>query len=1257
MRGARIDFEQELVKLATGMALKVGIEGVRSYLSRNPDVLDSTIRIVREQFPDIEGTETALRQWTTTNVFSSLFDEVYEGKRAAADEFVTSLIDDGGFYLPSEHACWQKAKDIVSAFIRVLSGEIYRTSEGLGAHANRQEELHIETRQDVAERFSALEAKLPSLLAGLLPGGSGTETKASLESHSEVVAKIGTARDLIRRGHIRSAHLILEELGDVSKTLPEELQARIKNNLASCAMAEGDMESACRLIDEAFLLQPESHDAIGNSALAAQLREDSVRAIELATKARELKPQHSQGTAILMAELWASDKGQELEELVKREEWIRQDRQCCLVLGSIRSHQRQFLEAVEIYRSLVADDTEDVEAQIALGQCLLSYVQDELMHSHTAEECFGLIQEAESCTSVAIGVLGATDLKRELCDALVCRAASRALMRANLEAMSDLDSVLRENPTHVDALRNKGLLLLNEGRPEEARTVLEKLQDSEAHDDTDLLLADAYLGSGDTGAVINLLKETVNLESPSRANVHRIELLCRAEWEAGHELTLEADIWEALERQPNNPRLLSLKAMCHELHGQHEKAEGALLDALDHADDSQQRELTLRRGYLYYSLERYGEAADQLDEAVEEDPLHPAATLLLVCLVNSQRLRNALDWARKLRGSRGQVDRVVLQVESQVLGYAGDVGASIVCLQELCSRSDSTEADRVKLALAQFRINESDAARQTIRNIDVSKLRKDPSSLLTLAQLKLFLGEPDYLEDAYFAHQCGTDDPDVQLGYFQMFVARDKGWIEPETIVPGCAVFLKSDSSEQWWKILDAGEERVTNHEIDASDSLAQRLSGKRVGDTLVLREGLEDLSYEIVVIQSKFVRAFQEISDEFSTRFPEHMGLFRVNIEDDDYSKLFIMVERRDERAREIERMYTEERLPFATFCSQMGRSVPEVWRACTLGGLTSIQCGRGSEDDASSASDLLRNSNEIVLDTLALLTIFELGLSELLRSRFARVTVPQHVIDELQQAHAYMLMSSTPTSWLGKTSDGRYTLLEISADDGAKWQEFVTAILVFAESFERVPSYPLLKAEEADKLVNALTRAGAGTIYAGDDVNETPLVLVSDDLFLAEFARLVGIGSVNTQAILGELLRSNVITADAYSQWIERLALLNYRLVSVSVEDIARRLGASGYITTDGTRAMLRTLQGPYCSEVSAASVAAGVVASLVGTVPLPQIQMILSVLIAELRSGRVMSTVMERFRSELMARLAHAPLYREQILKTVDLHILRS
>ena len=114
---------------------------------------------------------------------------------------------------------------------------------------------------------------------------------------------------------------------------------------------------------------------------------------------------------------------------------------------------------------------------------------------------------------------------------------------------------------------------------------------------------------------------------------------------------------------------------------------------------------------------------------------------------------------------------------------------------------------------------------------------------MKLAQLKLLLGVPDHLEDAYLARRWGHDDAEVHLGYFQLFQSRAKTWVGPEVVGPGCAVLLKNESNKQWWQIFNDGEERRGSYELPESDAFARRLLG-RVGDTVVLREGFEDRRY-----------------------------------------------------------------------------------------------------------------------------------------------------------------------------------------------------------------------------------------------------------------------------------------------------------------------------------------------------------------------------------------------------------------------------
>ena len=220
---------------------------------------------------------------------------------------------------------------------------------------------------------------------------------------------------------------------------------------------------------------------------------------------------------------------------------------------------------------------------------------------------------------------------------------------------------------------------------------------------------------------------------------------------------------------------------------------------------------------------------------------------------------------------------------------------------------------------------------------------------------------------------------------------------------------------------------------------------------------------------------------------------------------------------------------------------------------------------------------------------------------------------------------------------------------------QKYALALLELAESLERIPSYPMLAANEPEKTIDALTPAGAGAVFAGDEQSDVRPVLVSDDLLQSHVARSLGLGTVNSQALLVELLRSHIIRAEEYSSKIEELVLMNYWFVRICADDILRSLEANGYQTTPGTQAMLRTLWGPDCIEDIAASVGAEVIASLAKR-PLIQehLEVLLSSVVAAIRRGRHTNQVLLKLKSGIAARLTLAPIQCARILQAVDFYM---
>ena len=285
-----------------------------------------------------------------------------------------------------------------------------------------------------------------------------------------------------------------------------------------------------------------------------------------------------------------------------------------------------------------------------------------------------------------------------------------------------------------------------------------------------------------------------------------------------------------------------------------------------------------------------------------------------------------------------------------------------------------------------------------------------------------------------------------------------------------------------------------------------------------------------------------------------------------------------------------------------------------------------------------------------MALFTVHELGIIDLLLDRFARVSLPQLVFDDLQNMAFNLKLMRQASGFIGKTESGRYAISDISEDAQQRWHEEVEAIRDFARSLELVPSYGLLDTPDVEQLLSTLTPAGAGFVWVEDPDSPGHPLLVSDDLALSKVANAFGTNTVNTQALLLELHQSGRLNNADYSRLVERLTEMNYWFVQVRAEDIISRFETHGYVTTDGTRAMIRTLRGPDCLEDSAVAVATNLVVGLSSRTVPGQLELILALVLSTLQQGRETSPVLSKFQEAIQSDGRLPPLTRRRILSSI-------
>ena len=1249
------------MNLAIGIILtKIGlilgeliVDGVVTrFFQQQHRMLDKTIKSTALAYPNLVGLEYSINNWCRGEAFTTIVEKLISGERDFFDEIVATFIEDSAFYVEDDDETTRVATELLTVFFNGLYNELYRSDIGVPLLANRFEQVGEDIKGQITTEFAILKEQISSEYRMALAPEDVTNVEDEEDSEFlGLVAKIDRARDLIDQGLVQSARFNLERVREDIGSAPDTIKFRVITNLAACALAEGEVENACELFEEAYDIDPTNPKGIANAAASAHLQNEPIRAILLATKVRSVEPENSQATAVLLGALWQTGAVDEFETLIENDDWVIRDERCAHVVIGVRMEQLRIEEAISICRGLVDAFPDEAEAHLALSQCLFHRCETERHAAGYSEDLIRGFSEVAAIASRAVELLRITQLTMRKNTALVVRGSANAIIGETSDALRDFDEVLAEEPNHVDAAYNKGLCLLSAGEPTKAKACFELIDDPEHGQESLIPVAIAYLEAGEPEIVVDLLKDTIVLDQPTWPDVRRAEILRKAARDANFQDPMEVKLDDALERSPNDPKLLILSALGRD---SSDEVDDIICRAINEADEADRRVIPEFLAQHFQGQRQFSKAADQLAIIINGVAAHPSAVNFLICLLRSDRLKEALDWVRRIKAAEFATPRIVWDAEIDLLLEAGDVSAALVCMDEIGSSCVVSSFDLVRMAAAQFRFGRRKDAHDTINRIKASELRTDPSLLLVLAQLKRLLDIPGYLEDAYLAKQVGAANPDVQLGYFGMYQGLEEEFIEPLVVGGGCAVRLDDGTKERWWHINDDTDDFSFPDYLEITDELAEKLVGKRVGEEVVLKQGLEDLVCEITAIQSKFVRAMQEIFEEFTTRFPGHTGFHLVSFENDDFSKLFETVGDRDEMARHVKELYEDGRLPFATFANFLGRSELEVWDSCTRSSFSRVRFGAGHAETAEIQGNLLSEASCISLDLLALLTVHELGLADHLRDRFDRVCVPQKVIDELQKQYALLVMDRAPSGWVGRTGEGRYSFEDTSEHAWSAWKENVRSILEFAESFDRIASYPLLGVSERLGLIDVITSHGAGAIFAGEETASGSVVVVSDDLGLSELGRSVGIDTVNTQAVLFELLRSRTITEDLYSEWIERLASLNYWFVRVTAADIVRGLEKSSYVTSQGTRTMINTLEGPGCSEDSAVLVATDLMTVLAVKAPLAQAELILNAVIAVLRRGRDSDRALRRFRDEISQRLRLVPFRRDQLLRVIDLHM---
>lgn len=1139
-----------------------------------------------------------------------------------------------------------------------LIGEVeYRLTTKLSTESSLIQDAIFQQGSGLKVQSDAI-LKIQSQLDTLLQMQiQGENTGQDNESRSDIDVKIDIARKLSQERQFVAARKMLFELqmhADETR-IAEDTRARIFNLLGACAFGVGELQLAQSYFGEAVSLAPSNVGMITNSAMVALVSGMPELALDLSQRARRIDTKDPNAASVYIQALHHLGRYFELEKVLLDEPWITDYAIGAGGLASVRSAQGKHEEAEALLRKAISLDPADPQLYILVANRILAGLEiedfEDALHDN---QIVSRLKDAENAFSQAVGIYERGDDRVSLHAALISRAGVRCAIGEFEAGLSDYNRVLAEDPVNKVALENKSRVLLNSGRALEAIACLETITNDKNTDDTKpsiytviligsqganttLLLASAYIEAGQSGKAVELLLPAFEISTDYHNRIAIAELLLIAYQKTHKQSAIEGLLQVLTATWPNQVEAIAVVAGHYVRQGNYDYAIPLLQEAIALAKEPLRTKLIFKIAYVLYQAKRYADAADILRHVVKREHDNPDLRLFIVCLYNSQQFSEALALAHFVRQVKGVVIGVS-EIEALILERGGDVFQAKEIWWQFTQVYPENISFRVNAAHAEWRSGNKETAKQILLDIPYEAVKTDATLLINIAHLRSFLHLPDILLYAYQARRITINNPDVHVQYMMLCLhcegaEQREALVAPDVVGVDTGVTLTRNSNTTLFLIVDDSSMPLQQGELHVSDSLAQKLIGRRVGDHVVLQETFAEApEYEITEIKGKYVYASHQSIHMFESGNLRHPGFYVDNVTDDDFIERFTrFLDLQAQAHPEIRALYTRQGVPLCAFAQMIGRPVIDVWLAFIETPGERLFSADGTTSEVEIQDRVLTTSTAIVIDLIALLTIIHLSLEEIVTQRFSTIFVPQAILDLLHQ-YEHELEGLQPHGAIGSSGGERF-FLEYPPDYMDIKRKVLRKALEFIRNSAQVrPTMTIVR--EDQEIIQILGEAEIASILLAKELN---VALYSDDLRIRVLAtQHWGVSGFDSQAILRDLRARSLLSQSCYYSALCKLAQSNYHFIRVDVEILVFALEQGGMTITKDVQELLKLIQGPDCNQESAVQVIAELIKQVwIRAAPQHQKLMILDLALTTLFSGRKSAQVAPALKNQLLRK----------------------
>lgn len=1061
--------------------------------------------------------------------------------------------------------------------------------------------------------------------------------------------RVEQARKLMEVGKPKTAQRLLEELRlEISSQNPSKaLLFRIATNIGGCAVQLDDQQTAIREIDLAFQLDPENPKAISNLSITTLLKGKPEEALQLAERARKLVVNDSVATANYIHALFALKREVEVEELIKQEGWIAKDTNCCFVIGTLYFNRGRFSEAEKFFRFGIKSDPQEPRLLVHLAHSLVRPIQAALLGEPVFNWRFPIdakpiLEQAEGLLTQAITLQAEFEDRRFLAFSHLLRADVRRMLRMETTAIADCQIALHENPSDESPLSIKALAHFQAREFPEAAVTFERITKTETKKQILLQQAMAYNASNKSDKAIDLLLPHWQIESTEDSQIGIADQLLWAYSESGNHVEAEKVISKLQSGWPKAPEALAAIAHYRAQNGAIEEAIGLFSEALAYAVGPRRDFISLELASIFYARNEFSKAAELLESVADLTTDNDLSRQYLVCLYNSGPHNEALKITQRIRGG-GNPIAVISQIEANILAEIGDLKTAQQLMERLSQLNPKLRAYRISAAEFAMRRGQHDDARRILQGISYKEILPSADLLFRIAKLRAVLGMGDVLEYSYQARRADFNSPQTHAAYVWLFVSREQvdGTLQKDVVDDDCGVILRIGGERRTYTILSEAHLHGDRGEISPSQAKTMDLMGRKKNDKFVFDKDAfgNAIECEILEVQSKYVRAFQETLEKFPSLFPKDRTLQGIHGPYETFRDgLLRQLDEQQDAFRRIASFYEARQATFESLATVLRCSPIELWGMLTGGKYCAFANFSGAQADAEIESDTAAKADSILLDLTAVLTFAELGLLDKLSKRY-KLFATQPVFDIFAQAYGEAALSK-PGMTFGKVGDN-YIRQETTAEQLASRKAFFERIIKFLRENVVTLAVPtLLENNEFTKeLREFLGPISTSTLLAA---RAEKLALHSEDQMLRVLARNEWkISGVSAQPLLNELVSKGVLSKDECVEAKARLFFMNFSAVLISAENLMWTLKKLDYRLTEDTKKMLALFHGPQCTFESAVEVLAEATKRLWLENPLYHLKLdLLDAFLDALGTNRPTKQVAEHFTLAIKFKLFLAP-----------------